>query len=88
MSIIECPSQYKKRDHYRAFVYWPYYYYFYDKPYFTSRYIGEYNEEYVPETNCKRKLILQDGTIIEGFANSYSTFMLVCILIIVLCIMI
>jgi hypothetical protein len=51
-------------------VYRPYYYTYYDYPYFESKYISCYNKKYSPNTLSNVKLIANDGTIIEGYSES------------------
>jgi hypothetical protein len=48
-------------------IYRPYYYTYYDYPYFESKYVSRYNKQYSPDSRLSRKIKLNDGTVIEGF---------------------
>ena len=75
-TIIKYPGHWKNYNHYRAFVYRPYYYPNYNTPYFTSRYISNNDKIYDPTAKHIRQINLNDGTIIEGFSSNNSWFLL------------
>lgn len=88
ISYIQCkqkaPNYWKKDKHYRSMVYYPYFYVYYDYPYWESKYIKSYNEKYQPPTTYHKKIKLQDGTIIEGFGHNRNIFIFIFLLIAIL----
>ncbi len=73
---IKNPGHWRAKNHYRAFVYRPYYFPNYNTPYFTSRYISNNNRIYNPTARSMRQINLNDNTIIEGFNTNNSRFLL------------
>lgn len=65
-------DNWKPKKHYRSIVYYPYYYVYYNNPYFESKYISCYDKIYDPPTSYQNKIILKDGTTIETFGNQNS----------------
>ena len=80
---ITHPGHWRAKNHYRSFVYRPYYYPNYNTPYFTSRYISNNDRIYDPTARYTRQINLNDSTTIEGFNTNNSWFLL---LILVICI--
>jgi hypothetical protein len=79
-------------NHYRGLRYYGYYYPYDKQPYFVSNYIAPYMIKYDPSRMTKSKqIVLEDGTIIEGFDEENTNFplflfiFLICLLIIIFC---
>ena len=62
-----------------------YYYPNHDVPYFVSDYIGQHDYKYLPDTTKKYKnIVLNDGTVIEGFSKSYSEWFVIIFVLLIL----
>lgn len=84
-TVIKYPGCWRNKNHYRAFVYRPYYFSNYNTPYFTSRYISNNDKIYDPILRHIRQINLKDGTMIEGFSENNSWVILFILLTGLLC---
>jgi hypothetical protein len=78
------PSQWVNDQHYRSLIYRPYYYTYFDYPYYESKYYSKYNKKYSPPHHAFHKTVLDDGTLIENFGSSYGNIYLIFIFIFIL----
>lgn len=83
--MCDCKSKnWKSINHNRSIVYRPYYYTYYDYPYFESKYVSNYDNKYKPDSHLINKIKLADGTIIEGFGYNKNFMCLIVISIILI----
>jgi hypothetical protein len=78
------PDSWKYDKHFRSMVYHPYYYVYYDYPYLESKFIDSYNKKYSPTEVYKKKIVLNDGTVIETFSKDKLNPLNIVLLIVVL----
>lgn len=81
--MCDCKNKnWKPNRHNRSIVYRPYYYTYYDYPYFESKYISTYDKSYKPNSRVTNKIRLADGTMIEGFGYNRNFLWIMILLVI------